>query len=443
MFRPETHFDRPREPEHQQEKGSSFDLLRSSFGEQQRTQEQAAYGPRLLTDQERENLEESLRSIVKEDRRKGNSRSTVPDLRNMTKSQFLLEALSKHDWSNRLQEKGVEVHEPTFRSIGQRLTEIDPLNLRDYNTAVRNFDKTLAQFKNKDLAALRVEPAGLQGGGFYKYASTHQRYYGRLMTLKDPEGYDRVFNKGQANSSIVTAITRMVEYYKHRYATQMVEYYRRQYTAQGLQYHPTAEHFEYYKAQYNKGEALTENEVEALQQGDSIHGWNCTQLTYFSLEKRVYYTDRGTEIHALDLSSYEPFSREVHNSSVPHPPLEDPTSMFNCYSEFIDRQAWLVTDHTGRHIQAILDENRYYPVGDQNAKIDDIVAYYKPDGSIEHIARIVSRDLGKTIVESKPGDYGLIQHDIDDPWAIQAFGSQRVIYHTEREGGHSLRTTRP
>ena len=386
------------------------------------------------------NLRKSFRIIAIEYRQKDNLHSTAPSLRNMIESQILLEVLSKPDWSNKLQEKGIEVNKPTLQLISRRLRRIDSPNLLDYNTAVRHFNETLDKFKIRDIEALQVEPAGLQGGAYYYYNRNSQQYYGFTITLKDPEGYEHVFDKGQHPQEIAYRTTKIINHFCNQYVALFYPNPNEQ--------HPTSQQIEDLKLQYtqHKGKSLTENDIYNLQEGYNIHGWNCTKHTSFPLEKKVYYTDKGTKIDAIDLSNYNPRSTEEHNIAYPnHPLIDNPTPIFNCHSIFIDRKAWLIPDindeHHGEQIQRILDDNEYSRVNNEDAKINDIVIY-KQNENISHTA-VITHIIGNNItVQSKLGDYGLIQHDIHDNQIKQMYG-QPIIYYTNREGSHSLRKTHP
>src|SRR5207302_926356 len=135
----------------------------------------------------------------------------------MTEGQILLEALSKPDWSKKLQEKGIEVNEPTLELISQKLKGMNSPKPLDYNPAVSNFNETLDKSTIKDVAALRVEPAGLKGGIFYEYDKHSQQYYGRIMTLTDPEGRAHVFNKGECDDYIAHSTAKWIEFYRNQY----------------------------------------------------------------------------------------------------------------------------------------------------------------------------------------------------------------------------------
>jgi hypothetical protein len=382
---------------------SSSDTLVSSDKVQSESQD----GERL-----KEKLRESLRSVVQEYRQEGKVRSTAPALSNMTDGQILLEALSHPDWSNRLQKQGVEVNERTLELVSQKLKGMNSPKPSDYNPAVENFNETLGKFKRKDLAVLRVEPAGLNGGAVSSYNKDSQEYYGHFFSFTDPTGGVHIFDKGEWTGNVVlsTAI--------------------------------------WSKNQYNKDERLTEQQVLALltHRDLSIKGWKCSSLTTFYLRRKTFYTDMGTEIDALDFSPFRPYSMEAHYKRYPPPTyvtLEDPTPTYNCHSIFIRGEAQLVSEKRGEgtesQIRRILNENRYYRVDDTNAQVGDIVAYYMPDGSISHTAIVARIGSGGITVESKPGDWGLIQHNMSDNMIRRDYG-QPTIYHTDRRRGHSLLT---
>jgi hypothetical protein len=352
----------------------------------------------------------------------------------MTEGRILLEVLSNPDWSNKLQEEGVKVNKETLLSIHDMLVGMESPKPSDYNPAVRNFNDTLDKSKIKDVAVLKIEPVGLKAGVYLLCNPHDQHYYGRFMTLTDPEGRVHHFNTGPSDAEIAAFTSKCIELYQNRYATQYV----RHYAQQGINL--TAQQIEHYKHQYNKGEALTENQVKALRQGDNSHGWNCTRLTMPRLEERVYYTDKGSKIYAT-VQPYDSHSRKTHDRDYPshtYRTLEDPTSKYNCFSDFIGREAWLIASRKGEHpgietqIQTILTDNGYEPVDDAHAQIDDIVAYYKNDGSnISHIGTVAQNASGGILVESKPGDAGLIQHWMHDPGIRQKYGMP-IIYHTNR-----------
>src|SRR5260370_38769854 len=96
---------------------------------------------------------------------------------------------------------------------------------------------------------------------------------------------------------------------------------------------------------YNEAKALTTSEVDELKEGDILHGWTCTSLEYFPLQKTVYCTDQGTEINALDFSAYKSVSTEQHDYQYPssrYYTLKDPTPAYNCFSHtFIDGEPYL------------------------------------------------------------------------------------------------------
>jgi hypothetical protein len=191
------------------------------------------------------------------------------------------------DWLKKLQEKGIEVNKPTLELLTYQLKRIDPSDLRDYNTAVRNFNKTLYKleevegiyFKALRVQSLRVEPAGLEGGMRYRYNEHSQEYYGRIITLRDPEGIVHVFNRGESNRDIASFTSRYIDDYRTQYADRWIRHLREH------GYHISGQQFEYYKNQYNEGKALTTKQVRRLREGNSVHGWECTQLTDLILQK--------------------------------------------------------------------------------------------------------------------------------------------------------------
>jgi hypothetical protein len=392
----------------------------------------------VLTKQNREELRESFRSLVQEYRQEGNVRSTAPTFRNMTEGQILLEALSHSDCLDRLQDKAIQVNKPILEFIHHMLTEMQMKSPMpsDYNPAVEKFNKAASKFESKDVAALHVEPVHLDGGGYIVYDYTNQRYYGRTMKLRDPHGRTHVINKGQPDNTIADYTGQIVNIYRNHYGTQKAREYVNYYK---LDPQLIPQYTEQYKAEYNSGAGLTTAEVAALREGNSLKGWRCTQHTFTRLPKHIYYTDKGNEISALDLSLYQPYSIREHNAAVPHPPIDNPTSRFNCFSEFVHRRLWLFADPIGNQIQKILDDNGYYHP--EFSEINDLVIC-RQNGIITHLAIIVAdENTDRKRVESKPGDWGLTKHDLDDPWFIREFGTYE-IYHTDR-GSHLLRTTYP
>jgi len=357
---------------------------------------------------------------------------------NITANPALLKVLSMPDWQNKLQERGIEVNESCLQLISQRLKRIDPHDLLDYNRAVRNFNKTLDKFKREYFVVLPVKTMGLKGGIFYGYDEDAQEYYGRIITLRDPEGIVHVFNRGESDEDIARFTSRRISDCRNQFANQSFQ------VLEGHGYHPAPQQLEYYKNIYNRGEALTESQVVRLREDDNVHGWECTRLTYPTLPEEVYYTDMGNEVRALVFPRYQPYNREEHNRRYPpsrYRTIGDPTPIFNCHGHFIDRTAWLVPEKCGEYtesqIRKILQDNGYYSISPTHARINDIVAYWR-DRSISHTSLVVQVD-GKIIVESKLGELGLMQHDMGDSLGY----GQPTIYRTERQGGHLLRTTRP
>jgi hypothetical protein len=322
-------------------------------------------------------LREGLRSIAKEYRQQGISRSTAPDLRNMTERQFLLEVLSKPDWSDRLQERGIEVNEQTLQVISWQLKKIHPSNLLDYNTAVGNFNE---KCEGKDLARLRVEPAGLRGGIYW--TDRGGQPHARFMSLKNPLGDEHEFYIGETNTEIATFTEDWV-----------------------------TEHLRV-STHNKKNYCLSKSDVQRfVKEGDECNHWTCTELTYHPMEKGVYCTDKGTRIYTLRNAPYEDYAEEDDKNfqyflSMPHNQIEGPTAAYCCHGlTFLNTDGWVLSK--GGVIQTILDENGYLPIADRrNAQIGDIAVYFSQE-KITHTAPVIAiTEQGDIIVDSKPGRLG-------------------------------------
>jgi len=389
---------------------------------------------------ERERFRNCLRSVVEKNRQEGEYRSTAPDLRNMTEGQILLEVLSRSDWSKRLQKEGIEVNKPTFRLMHHML--LDRMNASkpsDFNPAVRNFNDALDKFKDKEFAELHIKPIGFQGGIFFRYDRDSQEYQGRFITLKDPEGKTRTFNQGEGADRIAEITSHVIKVYKGRYAPEQ---------------------------EYTKGKALTGDEVVQLKEGERIHGWTCITFKYVTLPVKVYYTNMGTPLDAVDLSAYEPWSRQMHDAAFPYPEfttLADPTPVYNCAADlFINSEAWLIYTKMRQGesqetlIRTILREHKYYGVNEKEAKFGDLVFYCRPhDINIDEIDvtdliphyldNIVIKHVGKVIdtnpiqVRSKSGEAAPGYHDLRASLIVNTYGIP-IICRTDRPEGHKLLT---
>ena len=226
----------------------------------------------------------------------------------------MLEALSRPDWLNKLQENGIKVNKPTLELISQKLNEIrmkSPMP-SDFNPAARNFNETLYKLEGilEDIGftALRVELAGLKGGVFHAYSN--DRPYARIMTLKDPNGEMHVFNTGELSCEIANFTAQWIGKY----------------------------------GGVNGANCLTEDNVNNLGSGKILNGWTCTRLTYISVKKGVYRTDKGTPIYTLLDLPYKAISKEDADKDYPDLPhhIEDPTPSYNCHSLTFLNKAWLV-----------------------------------------------------------------------------------------------------
>jgi hypothetical protein len=255
------------------------------------------------------------------------------------------------------------------------------------------------------------------------------------MTLRDPERNDHHFEKADWNGYIarITAIE-----INRCWKQDAIKWWAQQGTSD-----PTERQIASYKEKYpyNKGKALTPGQVYRLQEGQKLRGWTCTRLTRVPLPITVYYTDKGAEIDALDFSAFR-----------------DPNLTYNCFSEFINNAGWLVAEkfkegqYEETQIRTILDDNGYYQP--DKGQEGDLVAYHSndgstwpnsriADGSIAHIATVIEEDEdGNLIAGSKPGDNEYEAHDVYDEQYVKRWGTP-FFYRTDREDGHSLRTTHP
>jgi hypothetical protein len=323
------------------------------------------------------------------------------------------------------------VNKPTLELISQKLNEMQMKSPKpsDYNPAVRNFNDTLDKFGNKDLAALRVEPAGLRGGIYFHY--NDGKLCARFMTLQNPGREEYIFDKGEGSSKIADYTASLREQYANRKTR---EWAQQGHSLNFLQ-------IEHYKHEYDNitgTKPLTGNDVKCLEEGEIFKGWTCTELTYVPMQESVYFTDNGTPISVLH-PPLEAYSQEEHDArfaNMWHINIEAPTASYNCHGlTFINKRGWL-DDGEAQCIQTILDDNGYRFVDDKDAQSGDIAVYFK-NGAIEHTATVQRIDRDQIIVDSKPGIWGRIHHEIRADKIVQGYGNP-FIFRTNREIGHTL-----
>jgi hypothetical protein len=100
---------------------------------------------------------------------------------------------------------------------------------------------------------------------------------------------------------------------------------------------------------------------------------------------------------------------------------------------FAEGNYWLA----GKDMEIVLEDNGYKPVS--QPKPGDLVIYRsESDGMIVHsgIVRMVGAPGESILVESKWGDLSRFLHPVEMPM----YNAHHTFYHTDRVGGHSLRT---
>lgn len=385
-----------------------------------------------------EKMRVSLRNIVQEGRQTEPVQSGKPGITNMRSNQILLEALSKSDWDTKLQAQGVAIEPKAVAWLHGRLADIAKKALitpNDYNPVARTFNEVLSRYPKVDSTTLQASEVGGHGGVGYTYVASRQQHYGRFITLIDPTGREHPFNRGESSPEIAEYTRNINRYYRERYVNESIAHF----ASIDPQWRPDANVYQFYWNNY-QSQTLTANEVQALREGSVVNGWTCSEREVFPVDHNAYYTDKGTKIPTLDLSSYTPLSREQHLEAFPdHPPLNSPTPAYNCMSKLIQEEAWVLPENGA--IQAIITDNDYFVVEPNDVKANDMVVYYDSGADSFHIG--IVNDLGSgPFVESKPGEWGDIEHGVFDPGILAKFGTP-TIYRTLREGGNFLRQTAP
>lgn len=169
--------------------------------------------------------------------------------------------------------------------------------------------RSINQGTFEDFTVRRVKNVSSHGGGTeicFVCDENGRPTDARFITLRDPRGKKHVFDKGETGSDIAD------------------------FTDRWIQVHG--------RGRYQDASPLSAEMVDRrLQQGYSLNGWTCTDLTYTPLTIKYYKTDKGTPIPAIVNVPYRAYPKEVQesfyaNSNTWHEDIEDPTPTYNCHA---------------------------------------------------------------------------------------------------------------
>ncbi|MBU0638796.1 MAG: hypothetical protein KKB50_08025 [Planctomycetes bacterium] len=160
-------------------------------------------------------------------------------------------------------------------------------------------------------------------------------------------------------------------------------------------------------------------------------------------KETVYLTDKGRRVETLKDGNRSPDLTQAEADAVltllglkdKFTQTGPPTDSYNCHGWTLTGGArWIGNSQ----VQKVLDDNGYKQRAAGKVKVGDLVVYRK-DGKITHTGIVTKVDAGgnATEIESKWGRVGRGTHKPGD--VHPSYGTTKY-YHSERPGGHQLKT---